>query len=359
MSDDDEDKTEEPTDRKLRKAREEGNVPKSEDFNGFVGLMMGVVIIFIFSILYPDKLRKDMGECLESIFIHGDGSYLTKKCNDYLTLMSEMGGLILASGVLAVFLGYIIMNKGFVIPKQPLKFNVDALNIGENLKNIINKQNAIGLLTTFIKESFFYGSFFFITLYFFPAIVYQTFCFENCKGQVPLIFIYVLVATYTFISLIFTAIDVPLKIMFWKNKLKMSHKDIKDEHKETEGAPEIKRAQHEFRNQLFHGAPLGAKNATFFVKGNNIIFGIRYNRNESPAPIIVVAGKTVEKAIEIGQIAQQMRRLIIQDDSFAQNLANLGVIGRPVPLEFVTDVRRCIMKLKKHEQEFGSVHPPK
>ncbi len=358
MSDDD-DKTEEPTDRKLRKAREEGNVPKSEDFNGFVGLMMGIAIIFIFSILYPDRVRKNMGDCLESIFINNGGSYLTQKCDDYLTLMSEMGGMVLASGVLAVFLGYIIMNKGFVIPKQPLKFNVDALNIGANLKNIINKQNAIGLLTTLVKESLFYISFFVITLYFFPAIVYQTFCFENCTGQVPLIFIYVLVATYTFIALLFTAIDVPLKIMFWKNKLKMSHKDIKDEHKETEGSPEVKRAQHEFRNQLLHGAPMGAKNATFFVKGNNMIFGIRYNRDESPAPIIVVSGKTVEKATEIGQIAQQMRRLVIQDDNFSKNLANLGVVGRPVPLEFVTDIRRCIMQLRKHEQEFGPVHPQK
>ena len=168
-----------------------------------------------------------------------------------------------------------------------------------------------------------------------------------------------MVGTVLLIFLSFTAIDVPFKIMAWKNKLKMSHKDIKDEHKETEGAPETKRAQHEFRNELMHGAPMGAKNATFFIKGGSAIFGIRYNRNESPAPIIVVAGKTAEKAVSVAQTANQMRRLVIQDTEFADKLLNLGVVGRPVPLEFVKDIRRAVMELRKYEQEHGPVHPAK
>jgi flagellar biosynthetic protein FlhB len=151
----------------------------------------------------------------------------------------------------------------------------------------------------------------------------------------------------------------PLKVIFWKGKLKMSHKDIKDEHKETEGAPETKRAQHEFRNELLQGTPSGPKNATFFIRGASMIFGIRYNRQESPAPMVVAMGKTPDKANAIAQIASRMRRLVIQDEEFARKLGGLAVMGRPVPLEFVKDIRRCVMQLQKHEKEFGPVHPAK
>ena len=356
---DDDDKTEEPTDRKLRKAREEGNVPRSEDLNGFIGLAIGILVIVTLSLLYPDKIKTTMGACFESIFVKNKLYYITDKCNSYIQVIAEISLFTFGSGILASFLSYFILYRGFVIPKQPIKFNVQALDIGANMKNLFNKQNAVGLLISILKETFFYGVFLLILLYFFPAIVYQTFCFENCEGNAPLIFIYVIVGAYTIIALIFTTIDVPIKIMFWKSKLKMSHKDIKDEHKETEGAPEVKRAQHEFRHQILQGSPLGAKNATFFVRGSGMIFGIRYNRDESPAPIIVAAGKTPDRTVVLEQTAIKMRRLVIEDTEFIQKLSNMGVVGRPVPLEFVKEIRKCIMELRKFEQEHGPVHPSK
>jgi flagellar biosynthesis protein FlhB len=358
MSDDD-DKTEEPTDRKLRKAREEGNVPKSEDFNGFISLFLGILVLFIIYLFYTDRILDTMGTCFTSIFEDLKDSFFTKDCQSYLNIMVEISLIIFISGIFSSSLGYLILNKGFVIPKEPLKFNIQALDIGKNLQNIINKENVVSTVITIFKETSFYCSFFVILTYFLPGFVFQTFCFENCKGNIPLIFIYVLIATYTIISFIFSAIDLPLKLIFWKNKLKMSHKDIKDEHKETEGAPEIKRAQNEFRHELLQGAPAGPKNATFFIRGAGMIFGIRFNRQESPAPIVVAMGKKPDKVNAIGQIASRMRRLIVNDDDFSRRLGAMAVMGRPVPLEFVKEIRRCVMSLHKHEQEFGPTHPAK
>ena len=54
-----------------------------------------------------------------------------------------------------------------------------------------------------------------------------------------------------------------------------------------------------------------------------------------------------------------MRRLVIADDDFTENLKAKAIMGRPVPLEFVAQVRQCIMQLRQFEQEYGPVHPPK
>jgi|GEM_PF-3827346 len=356
MSDED-DKTEEPTDRKLEKAREEGNVPKSEDFNGFIALTLGIITIFIISIFYRDDLLGTMGACLASAFKNSLGSMITSKCQAYLGTVAQIATLTFISGIFGSSIGYIILSKGIVIAKEPIKFNIQALDIGKNLKNLANKENATSMGISILKELCLYGSFFLIVTYFIPGIVYSTFCFENCKGVVPIMFIYTLIGTYVFISFVFAAIDVPLKIIFWKGKLKMSHKDIKDEHKETEGSPDVKRAQHEFRNDLLQGTPSGPKNATFFVKGAGMVFGIRYNRAESPAPMVVAMGKKPQQANNIGQVASKMRRLVIHNEEFSKKLGDMAVMGRPVPLEFVKDIRQCIMELQKHEQEFGPVHP--
>ncbi len=205
------------------------------------------------------------------------------------------------------------------------------------------------------KEALFYGVFYLLLSRFFHDFVYETFCYDNCKGVTSFYFIAFLIAAYMLIALIFTLIDYPLKIMFRKEKLKISHKDLKDEHKEMEGSPEVKREQQQFRWEIINGAPAGPKNATFFIRGPDGIYGIRYNRNESPAPIVVAIGKG-DRAIAISQIAQSMRRPMIDDADFVKNLNAKAKMGRPVPLEFVAQIRNAIMQLRSHEAKYGAIH---
>lgn len=359
MSDDNTDKTEEPTDHKLKKAKEEGNVPKSEDLTGFMGILAILIICIIFYVLYPEEIKSSTGKCLVSIWSVGQGYTITPEClgmiNVFLGMMSFAFGLM----IFFAFVGYFIMNKGFVIPKEPLKFNIDALNIGTNFKNLFNAQNVVGLAISVLKEILFYLVMYICIVYFMPAMVYEMFCFENCSGISSLYYILALIVIYSFLALIFAAIDYPLKIHFWKDKLKMSHKDLKDEHKEMEGSPEIKHAQQEFRWEMMNSGPSGPKNATFFVKSGTSIWGIRYNREESPAPIIVAMGKNPDQIARVTQVANLTRRLVIQDDEFAKLLLGKAVMGRPIPLEYVAQVRRCIMQLRQWEGQHGPVHPPK
>lgn len=359
MSDED-GKTEEPTDRKLEKAREQGNVPKSEDLNGFMGVVFAMITSFIYTMIYPDRIIDELGLCFQNMFfLAAEGYNITPECITFSNTMKEMAYGMFFMMIFAAFLGYVIMNRGFVISKEPIKFNMQALDIGTNLTGLIKKENAVGMVISVFKEILFYGVFFILITIFMPIMVYETFCFENCMGTSSKYYVYMLIIIYTFIAFLFAAIDYPLKVMFWKNKLKMSHKDIKDENKEMNGSPETKQAQSEFRWEMLNGIPSGPKNATFFVRGGTTMWGIRYNREESPAPIVVAVGKDPEKANKMAQIAQQMRRLVISDDEFARMLQGKAVQGRPVPLEFVAQVRRCIMELKKHEEKFGPTHPQK
>ena len=352
---DDSDKTEEPTDHKLKKAREEGNVPKSEDTNGFFSLVFSLVTLALILYLAPDTLVKEMGVCIESVFRTADMNS-TNECIAFAETIFLLSGAMFAVMIFAAFTGYFVMNKGFVIPKQPIKFNIQALDIGTNFKNLFQKQNVTQTALSVLKETLFYGILYLVLSRYFPGFVYETYCYENCQGDTAFYFILILTAFYMIIALIFTLIDYPLKIMFWKDKLKMSHKDLKDERKEMEGSPEVKREQENFRWEMLNGAPSGPRNATFFIRGSNAVYGIRYNRNESPAPIVVAVGKG-DRAIGIMQTANALRRLVLADDDFVKNLNAKAKMGRPVPLEFVAQVRNAIMQLREWEAKNGAVHP--
>ncbi len=351
---DDSDKTEEPTDHKLKKAREEGNIPKSEDLNGFFGLLFALLGMAALLYFTPGPMVSFLSVCTEEIFSVKPG-FLPGSCLEFSKYLGMWTAAIFAGMILAAFIGYFIMNKTIVIAKEPIKFNIEALNIGTNFKNLFSKQNVVQTVMSVGKEFLFYGVLYFFLSKYFHGFVYETFCYENCSGFTAFYYIAFLVATYMAISLIFTIIDYPLKIMFWKEKLKMSHKDLKDEHKEMEGSPEVKREQQQFRWEMMNGSPAGPKNATFFVRGSSGIYGIRYNRNESPAPIVVAIGKG-DRAIALSQIAQSLRRLVVDDEDFVKNLNAKAKMGRPVPLEFVAQIRQAIMQLRSHEAKYGAVH---
>jgi flagellar biosynthesis protein FlhB len=352
---DDGDKTEEPTEHKLRKAREQGNVPRSEDMNGFFMLLFILVTFGIGAVGAYKSVVHQYDRCFTTIFMNNLN--LSKECLNIFGVLGIIVIAVFATVIIASFTSYMIINKGFTIPKQPFKFNLQALNLPSNFANLFRKENFVSTVTTIIKEIVFYTVFFLVLNYFLKALIFESFCFENCAGTAILYYILILIGILFILALIFAAIDFPMRIHFYKQKLRMSHKDLKDEHKELDGNPEVKQERNNFRWELLNGTPKGPGNATFFIRGGNIIFGIRYNRAESPAPIIVAIGRG-DSAQKISQIAQSKRRMIIFDDDFAGKLSKMGKMGRPVPLEFVGDIRGAIAKLREYESQNGPTHPP-
>lgn len=55
---DDDDKTEEPTEKKIQDAKEKGNVPKSAEVVGAATLLFGTVYLIFFQVLHTIKLKK-------------------------------------------------------------------------------------------------------------------------------------------------------------------------------------------------------------------------------------------------------------------------------------------------------------
>jgi len=108
--------------------------------------------------------------------------------------------------------------------------------------------------------------------------------------------------------LIIAAIDYPLQRFQQNKRLKMSHQDMRDEHKQSEGSPEAKSARRQRQRDLARGGVGPAMKDAQFVIVNPMHFAVAmtYDPALAPAPIVLAKGR--------GETAMAMRELASEAD---------------------------------------------
>lgn len=102
-------------------------------------------------------------------------------------------------------------------------------------------------------------------------------------------------------------IDFPIQYMRRRNRLMMSHQDMRDEHKESEGSPERRAAQRQRQRQLAMGGVASAMREAQFVITNPSHFAVAlaYDPVKAAAPVVLAKGRG-EKALAMRELAAEL-----------------------------------------------------
>lgn len=145
--------------------------------------------------------------------------------------------------------------------------------------------------------------------------------------------------------------------------LKMTKDEVKDERKQMEGSPEIKQKQRQKMFQVMSRRMMRdvPKADVIITNPTHIAIAIRYNSLEAPAPVILAkgAGKVAEK---IKEIAREHRIPIRENKPLARALYKQVEIGDMIPEDFyqaVAAILAQIWKTRPGGQPGMSVAPPK
>lgn len=105
---------------------------------------------------------------------------------------------------------------------------------------------------------------------------------------------------------IIALIDLPVQIVRRLHRLRMTHQEMRDEHKESEGSPENKAAQRRRQREVAMGSVHAAMREAQFVVTNPSHFSIAlaYDPNKASAPIVLAKGQG-EKALAIRELAAE------------------------------------------------------
>ncbi len=345
---DDEEKTEEPTSKKLEDAKAEGNVAKSMEITGALVLTVGTVYLMFFSSFSLNEIKKLMlfsygfiGQQLDSTVFYAITSYVT------FTLLK-----ILAPLFAIVIICVIVSNVyqfGFIVIQ--LKFDLQKLDPLKGLMGIFSFKKLIEAIKLTLKLSlivFVMGLIFMLTHKQFLAMMNQE-TMATIESMFLLSFYFL--STILFIIIIFAIIDYLFTRHYYMKSLRMSKQEIKDEYKNMEGDPQVKgrirRIQMKMAQQrMMNSVP---KADVVITNPTHYAVALQYDSKLNSAPKVVAKGIDF-LALKIKDIAKDNNIPIIENPALARSLYDQIDIEKEIPSEFykaMAEIFSYVYELKR------------
>ncbi|CAL4042811.1 Flagellar biosynthetic protein FlhB [Buchnera aphidicola (Anoecia corni)] len=360
-----ENRTENATVHRIKKALEKGNNSYSSELNSILVLSFYFFILWFFKIEIINNLLDIINQYL--IFDHNIIFYEIDVFSSSIFLCKKIIRTILPLFIGIFLISYIspVIFSNFIIKFRFIKFRLNILNIFLGVKNIFSINSFIELLKIVLKV--FFVIVFIMFYLFFNNVNSQSFlCLSTYEPINGFIFSFTLIEKCVFLCML-SFIPVVTLDFFWKKfiffeQIKMSKEEVKEEYKEIHGNPEIKsrirRAMKiAIRNKITSNV---AKSDVIITNPLHYAIAIQYNEMTMEAPIVVSKGKGI-LAFKIKNIAKKNKIPIFECVKLARSLYYTSEIGDRVPwtlYAILAEILAWVWKLKKWKKE-GGVYPEK
>ena len=347
----DEEKTEEPTAKKIQDARNKGNVPKSQDMAGIVTLFVAVMV---FVMLFR-FISKELFEATRYFFIIIGTEIDEEKAVELAIVTAKVIFLTVLPFAATIALAGIIGNVsqfGFLFTTEPLTPDIKKIDPLKGLKNLINIKKLVDTLKNTLKSFIVLGVGF---IYFFKFIkelptVLMFGLGDQLRWLAEKAFILALVML--FVLFIFALIDLVITRKRYKDGLKMSKQEIKDEMKNAEGDPKIKAKIRQIQMEMVRKRMMAeVPNADVVVTNpTHYAVALKYDQTKHKAPVVVAKGVD-QIALQIKKIARENGVHIVENPPLARALYKEVDLDKPIPEKLFAAVAELLAYVYKMENK--------
>jgi flagellar biosynthetic protein FlhB len=302
-NEDGQEKTEEPSQRKLDKAAEDGKVLSSKEMFVFTSVGMGLAMLLASTQLIPQILNVWGGlfvfDTATDIRSFGLGKL---KQVFYLVILTT---LIVGVPLLLVSLATQAAVGGINFAPKSMEFKGNRINLLSGLKRMFSTKGLVELGKAILKVASLFGIGAWVIYAHLPGIIYLTnSTLGAALGKIGNVFPLMIGAMLVALMII-AAIDYAWQRHTHIKSLKMTLKEVKDEFKQTEGSPEVKAKIR--RMQMQQAAEGGrqrealdnvASATTVITNPTHFAVALKYEAGEAGAPTVVAMGK--------GKMAEQI-----------------------------------------------------
>lgn len=301
--DESQEKTQEPSSRKLERAKEEGNVVKSQEVFVFVILAAGILLMQITPFFVDDFLK-----LCKSFFRFGlEVKHGHSAIGSISTAINLVIKTVLIFGVpiaiVCIITQFVVGGINFSL--KSIYWKMSKMNPISGLKRIFSINGIVNLVKAILKVVLLGLISFFIIKNNVSELTYLTTTnVASAIGKTVSFFPELILGLLIGLAVI-AVLDLSWQKYDYIKKLRMSHKDIKDEYKETDGQPEVKQ---KIRKLQIQAASKAAKEnasvdnlseATAIITNpTHFAVALKYEVGESKAPLIIAKGR--------GKIAEQI-----------------------------------------------------
>lgn len=285
-------KTEEPTQKRLKESAEKGDVLQSRELGTALVMIVGAGWIALGGPLLVQALAE---------LLRGSLSFGRSAVDDFepgATLATQLGrialplGLLFAATIVAA-VGAPALLGAFGFRWGAIAFKPDKLNPLNGLKRIFGAQGLIELLKSLAKVAVMGGIGWWLLSSRLKGLT--TLGRGDIRGtMIELGHSFVFAVIVMAMGLVLIAgIDVPAQMIRRTSRLRMSKQEVKDEHKQSEGSPELKGA---IRRRQMEASRRSARSAVMeasvvLTNPTHFAVALRYRPGQDAAPIVVARGR--------------------------------------------------------------------
>lgn len=346
-------RTEQPTSRRITRARGKGRVPQSEELTSLVSL---VVLMATVAFLGPnlidwmlDQARQGMS-CDTAPLTNSDAfiHFINTKIVDMTILILPILLALTISGVAAG----IVVGGGFNFAPAALQFKFDILNPVSGFGNLVNTRSLVKLVTSILKLFFIGG----IAWYYLHNKL-DMFADLRWAWSLQILsvigkIIFGLMIRICLALLLVALGDVIFQKWKYKKDLMMTKQEVKEERKQTEGSPEVKKRirQLQFQSVLKRMMQEVPKADVVLVNPTHVAVALRYDAKTMEAPILVARGAD-EVAEKIREIARAYGVPIIRRPELARSIFSTVKLNASIPDTLYVAVAEVLAMLHRLRQK--------
>lgn len=342
MADEGQERTEDPTARRKSKARQEGNVPQSQEVNNALFLLFMIFLLrvgggyFLRQFLY---LTRDGVSNLghELTFIEIQQLIIDMSWRLFL-ILAPFALMMMAIGFLAAYIQF-----GLMFNMSLLKLKWDFLNFAKGFSKFFslgalkNLGKSLLIVTTLLLISYF-------------TIRAELLAFMSLidRGIEDLLFLVGDVTLKLLTNILYIYILVAIGDFAWakyehNKKLKMTKSEVKDEHRQMEGDPQIKSKMRQVMMEESHKRMMKSVPEADVVITNpvHIAVALKYEMDKDEAPILLAKGKRLI-AEKIKEIARENDIPIVEDKPLARLLYTTTKIGEEIGMDLYSAVAEIL-----------------
>ncbi len=344
------DKTEQATPQKIRKARQEGQIPRAKDFTTAV-IFLAVAVFFYsqFSVVWAN---------IKGVFRFNMA--LTKQDLEQSNMMIEHVGNslgILIETLLPLFMVIVVVTLastmvigGWIFRPANVQPKFSKLNPLSGIKRVFSTRSLVELLKSTLKILVVFGVLYgYLDNHLQPLLGMQR--LPLTQGvYVILKILFEGLLLMGLALLLFGFIDIPYQRWEHLKELKMTKQEVKEEHKNNEGRPEVKQRVRQIQQQFARRKidKMVPKADVVITNPTHYAVALKYDPALSEAPFVVAKGVD-ETAMHIQRIARQSGVEVVTSPPLTRAIYHTTAIEQAIPSQLyiaVAHILTYILQLK-------------
>jgi len=336
-------KTEQPTPKKLRDAKKKGQVARSKELNSMTIMVFGALgLLFMGAYMIghvADMMQQ--GFSLTRVDVFAREAVINRLDSALSAALTAIGPFLVLMTLVAIFTP--LMIGGWSFSAQAMAFKGDRINPINGLKRIFSAKGLMELvkaMAKFLVVSLVAIAFLWSKADEFLGLGAQSLSLALYNGA-WLIGVSFLVVSSALILI--AAIDVPFQLWDHAQKLKMTLQEVRDELKDTEGKPEVKSKVRQLQQEMAQRRMMEAVPDADVIITNPTHYAIalKYDHDRMAAPLVLAMGKDLI-ALKIREIAAEHGIEIFEAPPLARALYANCKLDREIPAQLYFAVAQVL-----------------